>query len=241
MIHSIWRLYVLYSILGYLLILGSIIITTYAIFLIILHHTTGPSCCQFFDICNTFFVCKTCKTATIHSFCLIILHTPPTMQSNVTSSRYTYTKVSSIHLYPYYCGLIHCINIIFRTIQGDFFIVLQWFVWYRSALKQYSYYRDIYCSWSASRLCDYAIVSYSPPPCQQVSEILWNITINVLLKSQVYYVTYFLNNAWQFFTKRYRNTLHSHYFIILSARFWTTGIFGRLAEFRCILHRTIIL
>ena len=123
------------------------------------------------------------------------------------------------------------------------FIVLHFvrsFVWDCSVLTQYSYYRDLYCSWPASRLRDRAIVDYIPPPGQQVSAILWNITIHVWLKSQVHCVTYFFLNAWHLYITKYRNTLHIHYFIVLGARFQTTGIFERLVDCQCILHCTII-
>ena len=51
----------------------------------------------------------------------------------------------------------------------------------------------------------------------------------------------FCFNAWYFYTKKYRNTLHSNYFVILGLRFRTTGLFERLANCQCILHPTIIL
>ena len=92
---------------------------TYAIILIRLQRTAGPSCCQFFVICNTFAVCKTNKTATTHGCPLIISHTPPTIWANVVSSWSTYTKVIALHWYSYYCGLVYFIDIIFRTIKGD--------------------------------------------------------------------------------------------------------------------------
>ena len=91
-------------------------------YLISLHRTTGPSRCLLFVICNTFLIRKTGKTATIHNCCLIISHTPPTIQANVASSWSTYTKVSALHWYSYYCGLVYRIGIIFRTIQGECFL-----------------------------------------------------------------------------------------------------------------------
>ena len=106
----------------------------YAIVLIRLHRTAGPSRCLFFIICNVFVVCKTSKTATIHGYCLIVSHTLPTIRANVVYFWSTYTKVSALHWYSYYCGLVYSIDIISRTIQGDFFIVLhvvKRFLWYR--------------------------------------------------------------------------------------------------------------
>ena len=114
------------------------------------------------------------------------------------------------------------------------------FVWDSSVLNQYSYYRDFYCSWPASRLYDIAIVGYSTPPGQQVSEILWNITIPVWLKPHIYHVLFLLLNAWHFYTTKKRNTLHGHYFFVLGAQFWTTGLFGRLSDCQWILYCTII-
>ena len=90
-------------------------------FLISLHGTTGPSRCILFFIHNTFVVHKTGKTATIHGCSLIILHTPPIIRANVASLWYIYTKVSELHWYSYYCGLVYQIAIIFRTVQGDCF------------------------------------------------------------------------------------------------------------------------
>ena len=115
------------------------------------------------------------------------------------------------------------------------------FVLYRSVLTQYSYYREFYYLWPASHLRDRAIVGYIPTLGQQVCAILWNITITVWLKAQVHHVTLLIINAWYFYTTKYRNTLHSHYFFVLGTRFWTTCIFKQLADCQCILQRTIIL
>ena len=57
----------------------------YAIIIISLHCTAGPSSCLFFVIRNTFVVSNTCNTATIHGCCLIILNIPPTIRTNVLS------------------------------------------------------------------------------------------------------------------------------------------------------------
>ena len=142
MIHSIWILSVLYR------------IPTYLIFeaLLPLQHI-----CYYFNqptpyrwtirlyiifIHNKFVLRKKGKTATIHGCSLFILHTPPTIWANVSSSWYTYKEVRALHLYSYYCGLVYHIDIIFRTIQGDFLIVLHFvkrFVWDCSVLTQYSY------------------------------------------------------------------------------------------------------
>ena len=122
MIHSIWILSVLYRIPTYFFFFKHYYhYNIYDIFLMSLHRTAGTSCCLFFVIRNTSVVRKTRKTATINGFCLTILHTPPTIWANVASLWYTYTKVSALHWYAYYCGLVYCINIIFSTIQGDFF------------------------------------------------------------------------------------------------------------------------
>ena len=94
---------------------------TYAIILIGLHRTAGHLHCLLFVIHNKFSVHKTGKTATIHSCILIKSHTPPKIRAIVASSWYTYTKVSALNWYSYYCGLVYRIYIIFRTIQGDCF------------------------------------------------------------------------------------------------------------------------
>ena len=55
----------------------------------------------------------------------------------------------------YYCCLVYFIDIIFRTIQGYFFIVLRYvkmFVWYLFESTQYSYYLDLFFLVTASRL-----------------------------------------------------------------------------------------
>ena len=119
MIHIIWTLSVLYRIPKYFLFLYYYHYNTYAIILISIHRTAGPSRCLFFVIHNTCVVPKTGKTMTIHGCCLIISHTPPTIRVNVVSLCYTYTNVIAIHWYSYYYGLVYCIDIIFRTIQGD--------------------------------------------------------------------------------------------------------------------------
>ena len=136
----------------------------YAIISISLYRTDGTSCCLLFFIFNTFVIRKTGKTATIHGCRLIILHTLPTIPANVASWLSTYTKVYSLNWYSCYCGLVYRIIIILITIQGDFLIVLHLvkrFVWYLSIFTKYSYYREFYCSWPASRLCDRDIVDFS--------------------------------------------------------------------------------
>ena len=50
----------------------------------------------------------------------------------------------------------------------------------------------------------------------------------------------FCFNAQFFYITKYRNTLHSHYFVVPGARFWTTGRFEVLADCQCILHRVTI-
>ena len=129
--------------------------------------------------------------------------------------------------------LFHWYNIQDSTgwMFGIFLHFVKMIVWDCSVLTQYSYYRHFYCLWPASRLHDCAIVGYNPTPDQQVSVILWNINITVWLKSQVYHVTYFLINVWRFYTTKYKNTLHSHFFVVLGDCFQTTGLFGRRADF----------
>ena len=108
--------------------------------------------------------------------------------------------------------LLHRYNIQDNT-GWIFLLVLHFvkrFVWYHSVLSQYSYFRDFYCSWPASRLRDRTIVGYSPPPGQQVSEILWNINITVWLKSQVHHVYFFLMH--DLFTPQNTET---HYTVII--------------------------
>ena len=111
-------------------------------------------------------------------------------------------------------GLSHWYNI--QEITGwPFVIVLQSvkrFVWDHSVLTQYSYYRDFYCSWPASRLHDRGIVGYIPQLYQQVSTILWNITITVWLKWQVHHVTHYFVLMHQTFTPQNTET---HYTVIV--------------------------
>ena len=117
MIHSIWILSVLYRIPTYLPFFHYYHYNIYAIILISLYRTAGPSRCLFFVI----FVLKTGKTATIHGCCLIIPHTSPTIRANVAYSWYTYTKVSALYWYLYYSSLVYHIDKILRTIEGDSF------------------------------------------------------------------------------------------------------------------------
>ena len=118
MIHNIWISSVLYRILKYFIFFRYYYCyNIYAIILISLHRTSGPSSCLCFDIWNIFFVHKTSKTATIHGCCLIILHTLPNIRADVASSWSTYTKVSALHWY-----LVYWIDIIVRAIQGDCFL-----------------------------------------------------------------------------------------------------------------------
>ena len=123
MIHIIWILSVLYRIPTYLIVSEHYYhYNKYAIILFSLHRTAGPSRCLIFVIHNTFVVCKTGKTVTIHGCCFIISHTPPAIRSNVASLWSTKTNISALYWYSYYWGLVYRINIIFRTIQGDCFL-----------------------------------------------------------------------------------------------------------------------
>ena len=121
MIHSIWILFVLYRIPTYVLFSKNYYhYNIYAIILISLHHTARPSGCLLLVIRNKFIVRKTGKTTTIHVCCLITSYTPPTIRANVVSLLSICTKVSALHWYSYYCGLVYRIDKIFRTIQGEF-------------------------------------------------------------------------------------------------------------------------
>ena len=123
MIHSIWILSVLYRIPTDLLFFENYYhCNIYAIILISLHHTTRPSHFLFFVIRNTFVVFKTGIITTIHGCCFIISHTPPTIRTNFLSSCSTYTQVSALHWYAYDCGLVCRIDIILKTIRGEFFL-----------------------------------------------------------------------------------------------------------------------
>ena len=87
-----------------------------------------------------------------------------------------------------------------------------------------------------------AIVSYSPKPSQQVSAIFWNITITVWLKSQVHCVNYYFPLMHEIITPQNTETHYTFIiFFIPGTRFWTTGRFKILADYKCILHRVIIL
>ena len=97
-------------------------------------------------------------------------------------------------------GLSHLCGIQYNT-GWLFVIVLHFvkrFVWDRSVLTQYIYYRDFYCLWAVSRIRDCAIVGYSPPPDQQSIVILWHITITVWLKSKVNRVTFLIYKCMTF-------------------------------------------
>ena len=59
-----------------------------------------------------------------------------------------------------------------------------------------------------------AIVSYSPTPGQQISVILWNITITVWLQSQVHRLTYYFVLIHNIFTSQNTGT---HYIVIISS------------------------
>ena len=134
----------------------------YASILISVHRTAGPSCCLFFVISNIFVVRKTSKTANIHGCCLIISHTPPTIQANIASSWLTYKKVgkcTTLIFILIWFGLLHRYNIQDNT--GWLFVivlhVVKRFVWYCSVFTQYSYYRDFFCSGPSLRLRDQVI------------------------------------------------------------------------------------
>ena len=41
-------------------------------------------------------------------------------------------------------------------------------------------------------------------------------------------------NAWNIYATKYRNKVHSNYFVVIGARFQTTGIFERISDWQCI-------
>ena len=57
-----------------------------------------------------------------------------------------------------------------------------------------------------------AIVSYSPTPSQKVSEIFWNMTLTVWLKSQLHCVNYYFVLMHEIFTSQNTET---HYTVII--------------------------
>ena len=69
--------------------------------------------------CNTIVIFNTGITTTIYGCCLILLHTLPKIWANTASSWSTYTHVSALYWYEDHYGLVYCINVIFRTIQGE--------------------------------------------------------------------------------------------------------------------------
>ena len=153
---------------------------------------------------------------------MIILHTMPIIRANIASSWSAYTKVSALNWYSYYFGFVYCINIISRTIQGDFFIVLHFvkrFVWESSVLPQWIYYCDFYFLCPSSRLRDRAIIGYGSPTWSIVNcntvKYYYNFLIKITASS---YYLLFCFNAWYSYTTKYWNTLHSLYFIVLGAR-----------------------
>ena len=121
-IASSWSTYTKVSALYWYLYYCGYHYNIYANILIRLYRTAGPSRCLFFVIQHTFVVRKTGKNTTIRGCCLIVLHTPPKIWANVASLISTYTKVSALYWYLYYCGLVYRIDKIFRTIQGDCFL-----------------------------------------------------------------------------------------------------------------------
>ena len=149
--HTVWILSELYRILTYFLFFSIITITTYMLLFKSAYTVPlNPSCFLFFASHNAFVVRKTGRTTNIHSCCLIIFHTPPKIRANVASLWFTYTNVSALYWYSYYCGLVYRIYIILSTIQGDcfnFLHLVKRFMWYHSVLTQYSYYHDLFCLW----------------------------------------------------------------------------------------------
>ena len=99
-------------------------------------------------------------------------------------------------------------------------------VWCISSILIHMTYSSVYKIWISEHYR--AIDSYSPTPSQQVSEILWSITITVWLQSQVHPVTYYFVLMHEIFTSQNTET---HYTVIILL----------LADFQCILHRVIIL
>ena len=153
----------------------------------------------------------------------------------------------------WYIALVWYLRQYRMTVFNTVLHVVDMFVWDCSFFNQYSYYRDFFCSWPASRLHDRnchmwvryidttiftfwrissilihmtyfsvyticisenykAIASYSPKPIQQVSAILWNITITNWLQSQVHCVTYYFVLTHEIFTSQNKGT---HYTVII--------------------------
>ena len=70
-------------------------------------------------------------------------------------------------------------------------------VWCMSSILIHMTYFSVYKKYISEHYR--AIVSYSPTPSQQVSVILWNITITFWLKSQVHRVTFFIFKCIKWF------------------------------------------
>ena len=117
--------------------------------------------------------------------------------------------------YSYYrelfcLGPVLCIHDRHCHVWVRFINTTEIMVWCMSSILLHMTYFYVYTIFISELYRE--IFSYIPTPGQQVSAILWNITIIFWLIPQVYRVTFFFN-AWHFYTTKYWNTLHSHFFL----------------------------
>ena len=122
---------------------------------------------------------------------------------------------SVFNQYSYYCDLF-CSGPASRLPHRHIHVWVRYFdttkitVWCMSSILIHVTYFSVYTIWISEHYR--AIVSYSPTPGQQVSAILWNITITVWLQSQVHRVTYYFVLMHDIFTSQNTGT---HYTVII--------------------------
>ena len=108
----------------------------------------------------------------------------------------------------YYYVLVYHIDIILRTIQGDFFTVLHFvkrIVWYRSVFTQYSYYHDLFCLRPSPRLHDHhrnGWVRYIDITKIKVLSFLWDRSFFILY---IYYRDFFCSRPALHLCNRHRH------------------------------------
>ena len=119
--------------------------------------------------------------------------------------------LNTVIIVPYFVQVHHRV-FVYRHfhVWVRYFDTTKIMVWYMYLILVHMTYFSIYiiCISENYRL----IVSYSPTPGQQVSAILWNITVTVWLQSQVHRVTYCFVLMHEIFTSQNSGT---HYTVII--------------------------
>ena len=112
-------------------------------------------------------------------------------------------------------------------------------VWCMASILIHMTYFSVYTIWISEHYR--VIVSYSPTPSQKVSVILWKITINVWLQSQVHRVTCYFFKCMTFLYNKIQENITQSLFRRTGRAVLNHRLFQGTCRLSVNFHRTIIL